>query len=141
MNARKLQRLAFVVVDPEGTHLFMKMRWWARCFTLTSLLACLFSLGLVMSLIWGLNERALFVLEGVGLILTWHIAVFSMTAMVLRAGWYGAVRWQRQYWLRRLRKQRTKASFVDTASRMDTRKLRWALSSRSSGPDSQGNIA
>nr|QDH87068.1 MAG: hypothetical protein H4BulkLitter2320831_000001 [Partitiviridae sp.] len=62
----------------------------------------------------------------------WHIAVFSMAALVLRVGWFGAVRWQRQYWLRRLRKQRTKVSSDDTVSRMDIRKLKWERSSPSS---------
>jgi len=132
MNARRLQRFVWRVVDQEGTYLFMKMRWWTRCFILTSLLALLSSVTLLLFWIVGYRGVEMYVLVGSVLILMWHIAGFSMAALVLRAGWYGAVRWQRQYWLRRLRKQRTKVSSDDTVSRMDIRKLKWEHSSQSS---------
>jgi hypothetical protein len=132
MNARKLQRFVWRAVDPEGTYHFMKMKWWTRCFIWTSLLALLSSAILLLFWIAGSREVARYVLVGSLLILTWHIAVFSMAALVLRAGWFGVVRWQRQYWLRRLRKQRTKDSSEDTVSRMDIRKLKWERSFPSS---------
>jgi len=131
MNARKLQRYTLRVVDQEGTHLSMSLRWWTKSFILTSLLGLLSFAALVTFYLAGSNGHVWYVLVGSLLILMWHIAVFSMAAMVLKVGWFGVVRLLRLSWLRRLRRQRTKASSGDTVSRTDIRRLRSERSSQS----------